>query len=130
MASPEDMPPFEYRESGFRGRSIVIGIIVCAVVWWFSSAAEVKLYLVVAASGLIDFSFPIMQATFIEYGVMLIIWVVIALGLRFGGHSEFLWPCMSAGIVGALNGMGGRESRMAWARHAAAQNTEEKEPTD
>ncbi len=55
-----------------------------------------------------------MQATVIEYGVMLMMWVVIGIGLRYSGHSEFLWPCISAGIVGALNGMGGRESRMAW----------------
>ena len=79
-------------------------------------------------SAVIVVGFSIMQATFIEYGVMLGIWIAIAIGLRYNGHPEFLWPCLGAGIVGALNGMGGRESRMAWMRHLATEKTEQ-EPT-
>ena len=121
-----DRVPPEYSETGFRGRTIVLAVIVCGLVWWLSAATGVTFYAVLAICAAIVIGASMMQATFIEYAFVLLIWLIIGVVLRFSGHPDFLWPCVSACIVAALNGMGGRETRMAWTRYAAAKEREEK----
>lgn len=126
VSDTEGRVPPEYSETGFRGRTIVLAVIVCGLVWWLSTATGVKFYAAMAISAAIVVGASMMQATFVEYAFVLLMWLIIGVVLRFSGHPEFLWPCVGACIVAALNGMGGRETRMAWMRHAAAKEREEK----
>ncbi|HEY5700609.1 MAG TPA: hypothetical protein VIT83_00800 [Gammaproteobacteria bacterium] len=126
VSDPRDRVPAAYSEGGYRGRTVVITVVVCALVWWLSSATGVKIYAVVAIAAAIVLGGSMMQATFIEYAFILLMWLIIGVVLRFSGHPEFLWPSVSACIVAALNGMGGRETRMAWMHHVATKQREEK----
>ena len=98
-------------------RSAAVALVVAALAWWLSSATGWRLYAVAGVAAWVCFGLSYQAATFIEYLVMLALVMAIAGGIAWLGHGEFVWPALSAGLVGMIDGMGQR--RMLWLRNVA-----------
>ena len=107
----DDLPPTIYSEREFFVRSIIFGLISFTLTLWLTDATGWQAWAVATGSLIACTGISTVQASFIENGILLLIHVVILIGLWTTDYFGFHWSVLLAGTIGALNGMGARESR-------------------
>lgn len=100
-----------YSDQGFLGRSIVFGLLISGLTFWFADAAGWQAGVVATASLLGFVGISIQQATLIENAILLLICSVLVAALATTNQFGFHWSILVAVSLGAVHGMGGRESR-------------------
>lgn len=106
----EDTKEFIYSEQGFFGRSIVIGIITAGITLWLTDATGWQAWAVAATAGFILLGISMIQATVIENGIILIMITGLVWFASTTAHFGFHLSIIIAAILGALNGMAGRDA--------------------
>jgi hypothetical protein len=101
-----------YSEQGFLGRSIVFGIIATGLTLWLTDAPGWQAWLVASLAGFALIGISMVQATLIENGTIIIIMTGLMWFASTTPYFEFHWSVIITAIMGAINGMGGRESAM------------------
>jgi hypothetical protein len=106
----QDTEEFIYSEHGFLGRSIVFSLITSCLILWLTDASAEKAWLVAGTAGFILLGISMIQATVIENGIILIMVISLVWFASITTQFGFHWSILIAAMLGAINGITGRDS--------------------
>ncbi len=97
-------------DHGFLGRTIVFSLITSCLTLWLTDASDEKAWLVAGTTGFILLGISMIQATVIENGIILVIVISLVWFASTTTQFGFHWSILIAAMLGALNGITGRDS--------------------
>ena len=106
----QDTEEFIYSEHGFLGRSVVFSLITSCLTLWLTDASDEKAWLLAGTAGFILLGISMIQATVIENSIILVIVISLVWFESTTTQIGFHWSILIAAMLGALNGITGRDS--------------------
>lgn len=110
LVENQNTEEFIYSEHGFLGRSIVFSFIIFCLTLWLTDAGDEKAWLVAGTAGFILLGISMIQATVIENAIILVMIIGLVWFASTTTQFGFHWSILIAAILGALNGITGRDS--------------------